>query len=54
MISKNQDASYRSALVKICTSLAKGWFHQLAIDNYFQLSNLDKDLILIAHTQSNQ
>jgi hypothetical protein len=48
MISKNQDASYHSALVKICTSLTKGWFRQSAIDNYPQLSNIDKDLILIA------
>ncbi|RIA93431.1 hypothetical protein C1645_843443 [Glomus cerebriforme] len=49
MISKNQDTSYRSALVKICTSLTKGWFRQFAIDNYPRLSNLEKDLLSIAH-----
>ena len=49
MISKNQETSYRSALVKICTSLTKGWFRQFAIDNYPRLSNLDKDLLSIVH-----
>ncbi|CAB4387746.1 unnamed protein product [Rhizophagus irregularis] len=53
MSSKNQDTSYRSALVKICTSLTKGWFRQFAIDNYPRLSNLDKDLMLIAHNVIN-
>jgi len=48
MISKNQEYSYRSALVRICTSLTKGWFRQFAIDNYPRLSNLDKDLLSIA------
>src|SRR4051794_1161326 len=48
MISKDQEASYRSALVRICTSLTKGWFRQFTIDNYPRLSNLDKDLLPIA------
>ena len=49
MISKNQETSYHSALVRICTTLTKGWFRQFAIDNYPRLSNLDKDLLSIAH-----
>ncbi|RIA96677.1 hypothetical protein C1645_815101 [Glomus cerebriforme] len=49
MISKNQETSYNLALVRICTTLTKGWFRQFAIDNYPQLSNLDKDLLSIAH-----
>jgi hypothetical protein len=48
MISMNQETSYRSALVRICTSLTKGWFRQFTIDNYPRLSNLDKDLMPIA------
>src|SRR5688572_7316520 len=47
-ISKNHVSSYRSALVRICTTLTKGWFRQFAIDNYPRLSNLDKDLLLIS------
>src|SRR5205809_4637853 len=47
-ISKNQETSYSLALVRICTSLTKGWFRQFAIDNYPRLSNLDKDLMPIA------
>lgn len=49
MISKNHESSYHSALVRICTTLTKGWFRQFAIDNYPRLSNLDKDLLSIAH-----
>src|SRR3954453_2867189 len=49
MTSKNHESSYRSALVRICTTLTKGWFRQFAIDNYPRLSNLDKDLLSIAH-----
>src|SRR5437762_11216795 len=49
MVSKNQETSYNLALVRICTTLTKGWFRQFAIDNYPQLSNLDKDLLSIAH-----
>ncbi|PKB91692.1 hypothetical protein RhiirA5_447965 [Rhizophagus irregularis] len=49
MISKDQENSYKLALVRICTKLTKGWFHQFAIDNYPRLSNLDKDLLSIAH-----
>src|SRR3954471_14591001 len=49
MISKNQETSYHSALVRICTTLTKGWFRQFAIDNYPRLSNLNKDLLSIAH-----
>ncbi|RGB24516.1 hypothetical protein C1646_772983 [Rhizophagus diaphanus] len=49
MISKDQENSYKLALVRICTKLAKSWFHQFAIDNYPQLSNFDKDLLSIAH-----
>ena len=48
-VSGNQEISYRSALTRICTSLTKGWFRQFAIDNYPRLSNLDKDLLSIAH-----
>ena len=54
MVSKNQETSYHSALVRICTSLTKGWFRQFAIDNYPQLSNLDKDLLSIAHDLINK
>ncbi|GBC00959.1 hypothetical protein RclHR1_04010006 [Rhizophagus clarus] len=49
MISKNQETSYNLALVRICTTLTRGWFRQFAIDNYPRLSNLDKDLLSIAH-----
>jgi hypothetical protein len=49
MISKNHESSYQSALFRICTSLTKGWFRQFAIDNYPRLTNLDKDLLSIAH-----
>src|SRR5215469_14607824 len=49
MISKNQETSYNLALIRICTTLTKGWFRQFAIDNYPRLSNLDKDLLSIAH-----
>ncbi|EXX67523.1 hypothetical protein RirG_113560 [Rhizophagus irregularis DAOM 197198w] len=49
MISKDQENSYKLALVRICTKLTKGWFHQFAIDNYPRLSNLDKDILSIAH-----
>jgi hypothetical protein len=49
MISKNQENSYKLALVRICTTLTKGWFRQFAIDNYPQLTNLDKDLLSIAY-----
>ncbi|CAB4395821.1 unnamed protein product [Rhizophagus irregularis] len=49
MISKDQENSYKLALVRICTKLTKGWFHQFAIDNYPRLSNLDKDILSITH-----
>ncbi|CAB4489861.1 unnamed protein product [Rhizophagus irregularis] len=49
MISKDQENSYKLALVRIFTKLTKGWFHQFAIDNYPRLSNLDKDILSIAH-----
>src|SRR3954452_11351710 len=49
MISKNHETSYHLALVRICTTLTKGWFRQFAIDNYPRLSNLDKDLLSISH-----
>ncbi|CAB4395815.1 unnamed protein product [Rhizophagus irregularis] len=49
MISKDQENSYKLALVRFCTKLTKGWFHQFAIDNYPRLSNLDKDLLSIAY-----
>jgi hypothetical protein len=49
MISSNQENSYKLALVRICTTLTKGWFRQFAIDNYPQLINLDKDLLSIAY-----
>src|SRR3954452_13976362 len=54
MISKNHESSYQSALVRICTTLTKGWFRQFAIDNYPRLSNLDKDLLSIAHNIINE
>ena len=54
MVSKNQETSYNLALVRICTTLTKGWFRQFAIDNYPQLSNLDKDLLSIAHDLINK
>ena len=50
MISKNHETSYHLALVRICTTLTKGWFRQFAIDNYPRLLNLDKDLIFIARS----
>ncbi|GBC03328.1 hypothetical protein RclHR1_05070012 [Rhizophagus clarus] len=49
MISKNQEKSYKLALARICTTLTKGWFRKFAIDNYPQITNLDKDLLSIAH-----
>ena len=49
MASKNHETSYQLALIRICTTLTKGWFRQFAIDNYPRLSNLDKDLLSIAH-----
>ncbi|GBB87802.1 hypothetical protein RclHR1_01430011 [Rhizophagus clarus] len=48
-ISENQETSYNMALARICTTLTRGWFRQFAIDNYPRLSNLDKDLLPIAH-----
>ncbi|CAB4441119.1 unnamed protein product [Rhizophagus irregularis] len=49
MTSNNQETSYNMALVKICTTLTKGWFRQFAVDNYPQLLKLDKDLLSIAN-----
>ena len=49
MASKNHETSYQLALNRICTMLTKGWFRQFAIDNYPRLSNIDKDLLSIAH-----
>jgi hypothetical protein len=49
MITKNQEYSYKLALVRICTTLTRGWFRQFVIDNYPQLSKLDKNLLSIAH-----
>ncbi|RGB36134.1 hypothetical protein C1646_758517 [Rhizophagus diaphanus] len=49
MISNNQENSYKLALVRICTTLTKGWYRKFAIDNYPRLSNLDKDLLSIAN-----
>ena len=49
MVSKNQETSYNLALNRICTTLTKGWFRKFAIDNYPRLTNLDKDLLSIAH-----
>ncbi|RGB24521.1 hypothetical protein C1646_772989 [Rhizophagus diaphanus] len=49
MISNNQENSYKLALIRICTTLNKGWFRQFAIDNYPRLANLDKDLLSIAN-----
>ncbi|UZO06860.1 uncharacterized protein OCT59_027165 [Rhizophagus irregularis] len=48
-ILKDQETSYSSAFIRICTSLTKDWFRQFAIDNYLRLSNLDKDLLSIVH-----
>ena len=49
MISKNQQTSYNLALIRICTTLTKGWFRQFAIDNYPRISNLNKKLLSIAY-----
>ncbi|CAB5351929.1 unnamed protein product [Rhizophagus irregularis] len=49
MISNNQENSYKLALIRICTTLTKGWFRQFASDNYPRLANLDKDLLSIAN-----
>ncbi|KAI8636001.1 hypothetical protein BD408DRAFT_448770 [Parasitella parasitica] len=39
--------AYRSALLRICTTLTKGWFRQFAVDNFPRLAVCDKDLIPI-------
>ncbi|GBB84449.1 hypothetical protein RclHR1_11000005 [Rhizophagus clarus] len=53
-VSKNQETSYNLALARICTTLTKGWFRQFAVDNYPKLSNLDKDLLSVAHDMINK
>jgi hypothetical protein len=37
--------AYKFALVRICTTLTKGWFREFAIDNYPRLATCDKDLL---------
>ncbi len=32
--------SFKWALMRICTTLCKGWFRQFAVDNYFEILNL--------------
>ncbi|PKY42675.1 hypothetical protein RhiirA4_417661 [Rhizophagus irregularis] len=54
MFSNNQETSYNLALARICTTLTKGWFRQFAVDNYSQLTNLDKDLSSIANNIINK
>ena len=49
-ISSNQETSYHSALNRIYTSVPMGWFGRFAIDNYPRLLNLDKDLLSIARS----
>ena len=49
-ISSNQETSYHSALTRICTSTHIDWFRRFAIDNYPRLLNLDKDLLSIARS----
>ncbi|CEP10230.1 hypothetical protein [Parasitella parasitica] len=43
-------SAYRSALIRICTTLTKGWFRQFAVDNFPRLAVCDKDLIPIRDT----
>ncbi|KAL9536781.1 hypothetical protein MBANPS3_012370 [Mucor bainieri] len=38
-------SAYQSALIRICTTLTKGWFRQFAVDNYPRLSVCDKELL---------
>ncbi|KAL9548346.1 hypothetical protein MBANPS3_005723 [Mucor bainieri] len=40
-------SAYRSALLRICTTLTKGWFRQFAVDNFPRLAVCDKDLLPI-------
>ncbi|KAL9558832.1 hypothetical protein MBANPS3_000694 [Mucor bainieri] len=40
-------SAYRSALIRICTTLTKGWFRQFAVDNFPRLGRCDKDLLPI-------
>jgi hypothetical protein len=37
--------AYKFALVRICTTLTKGWFRGFAIDNYPRLATCDKNLL---------
>ncbi|RGB26017.1 hypothetical protein C1646_675133 [Rhizophagus diaphanus] len=54
MFSNNQETSYNLALARVCTTLTKGWLRQFAVDNYPQLTNLDKDLSSIANNIINK
>ncbi|GBB86896.1 hypothetical protein RclHR1_13340002 [Rhizophagus clarus] len=49
MISNDHETSYDLALARLCTTSTKDWFRQFVVDNYPQLSNLDKDLSSIAN-----
>ncbi|KAL7325905.1 hypothetical protein PS15p_208324 [Mucor circinelloides] len=40
-------SAYRSALIRICTTLTKGWFRQFAVDSFPRLAVCDKDLLPI-------
>lgn len=40
-------SAYRSALLRICTTLTKGWFRQFAVDNFPRLAVCDKNLLSI-------
>jgi hypothetical protein len=33
------EESFKWALMRICTTLCKGWFRQFAVDNYFEILN---------------
>jgi hypothetical protein len=44
-LSSDPFMAYKFALVRICTTLTKGWFREFAIDNYPRLATCDKDLL---------
>ncbi|CAO0800299.1 unnamed protein product [Mucor circinelloides] len=40
-------SAYRSALIRICTTLTKGWFRPFALNDFPRLAVCDKDLLSI-------
>jgi hypothetical protein len=40
-------SAYKSALIRICTTLTKGWFRLFAVDNFPRLAVCDKNLLPI-------